>query len=301
MRTLAIILALAACEGAPPTPMPAPVTDAEASAATAAMLCRLAQRASLDCAVQGAVARLGSSQIEAVAQVTSFLVLPAKTLGMGSQAQAIPGEVQVALSVTLKVDGVPLVTGTVDEAGSDTDLDKARVAAIEAAAQRFTLDTGIAVLDAVAGGGGAPMLAAMGLQAPAQQVEGRTVTAAWPILRGIGFDPKLSQKMGPNVASMGAALGPFLAGLPTEGRHAIQVKARLGGGGAPGPCGILPPVALTDGGSASIVPLQGEVYVNGSLVPDICALAQPVAWPLPQGGATLEWDQVFVVGPVLSP
>ena len=104
--------------------------------------------------------------------------------------------------------------------------------------------------------------------------------------------------MGANVQSMVAALGPFTEDLSTEGLHTVQVKARLGGGGPPGPCGILPPIAMTPGATSSIVPLEGQVLVDGQPGGDICALSEPVAWPLPADGALLEWDQLAVMGVV---
>ena len=70
-----------------------------------------------------------------------------------------------------------------------------------------------------------------------------------------------------------------------------------GGGGENGDCPIIPPVTMTPGETVNLVPLRGTVEVDGVAVGDICALSGPVAWPLPKGGALLEWEQVVIIGP----
>ena len=121
---------------------------------------------------------------------------------------------------------------------------------------------------------------------------------AYPVVKGQGFDPSVVKRMAPQVQSVARNVGVYLEGADLTQLHAVKVVAKLGGGGAPGPCGIVPPTAMTPGMSVSIVPLQGSIFVDGVEKGDICTLSEPVAWPLPQGGALLEWTQVVVVGPL---
>ena len=292
-----MLLLLLACSTEPAAPPVAPIEAEEASAAMATMLCRAAEPAKLACKAEGGVAQAGWKALEIAATPIDFNVLQPTQIGMGSTAQLVAGEVQAGFRVALSVDGAALLSFEVHEAGSDTDLEKARAAALEKAAQRWVASVGIAALDAASGAVEAPALAGVGLKVPAAALGDARVWAAFPALRGQGFDPKVVFKLGPNLASMAAALGPYVEDLPQGALHAVEVHAKLGGGGGPGDCGIVPPVTMTEGSTASIVPLHGEVLVDGVATGTICALSQQVAWPLPRGGNELDWEQVFVVGP----
>ncbi len=297
-----LILLLACGESEPPPPTVAEITTAEVSAAAAGLLCTAATAAGLACEAKDGAATVGGHTITVDANVDSFLVLDGKTVGMGASAQQLPGEVQVGAKVTTKVDGAPLLTVEVAGTGSDLDPLTARWTALDTLAQRWGVGAGLAVLDAVTASDTAAGLASVGMQVPPEAV-GETGLRAWsayPVLRGRGFDPKLASQLGPSVASMARALGPYAQGLSTDRLHTIEVKARLGGGGSPGKCGILPPVAMTPGETVSMVKLEGTVLVDGAPSGDICALSEPVAWALPKGSAVLEWDQTFVLGPIAA-
>ena len=279
-----LFLLLVACGTQPATPDIAPFTEAEAAEAAAQTICAAAHQAGQPCAASGSTATMAKHTLELGATVNSFLTLDPRTIGYGDDAEKIPGEVQLSVTLSLSVDGATLLTEEQSHAASDADLPLARAKALDEWAQRWVAAYGLATLDAVAGDASAPALGEL------------HAWAAYPVLHGQGFDPKIANKMAPYVKSMLAALGPFTEGLTTEGLHTVQVKARLGGGGAPGPCGILPPVSMTPGVTVSIVPLHGEVLVDGQPTGDICTLSEPVAWPLPQGNARLEWDQLAVLG-----
>jgi len=293
------LLALIACDTTPPPPPTPAVTADEISMATAAMFCTAAAQAALPCTAAGAEATLDAGAVSLSAEIETFLALPGKTIGMGSAAQELPGEVQVAARITAATPTGPLLTMLVEASGSDPDLETARAAAIEAVAQRYMVGAGLAVLDGVTASPTAAALGSVGMEVPPTAIAktGHTGWAAYPVLKGHGFDPKLASRLGPGVRTMVAALGPFVADTPTDGLHAVLVQARLGGGGENGDCPIIPPVTMTPGETVNLVPLRGTVEVDGVAVGDICALSEPVAWPLPKGGALLEWEQVVVIGP----
>jgi hypothetical protein len=295
---LTILTLLAACSNEAPAPAVAAFNQVEATAATVKMLCLAAEAAKQSCTVADSTVTVGSHKLAVVVTPTDFVALPPTELGMGAQAQLVGGEVQAVFSVVVDVDGVPLLSTTVHGIGSNTDLVAARAAALDQAAQRWVASYGLAVLDALAGGEDGPALAGVNFQAPPATHGSMRAYAAFPQLQGQRFDPKLSFRMGPNVESMGQALGPYLADLDSERLHVVVVTAKLGGGGPPGECGILPPVAMGDGAVTAIVPLGGGVVVDGGPSRSVCPLSEVVSWPLPQGGALLEWEQVFVVGRV---
>lgn len=294
--TLAL-LALLACETTPPPPEVAEVQPSELSEAAARVFCTAAEQGAIPCTATGGTATLGDTAVRIDATVETFLALPPKQIGMGSAAQAVPGEVQVASRVTAHLGETPLLTVLVEASGSDADMEAARAKAIEAVAQHWMVGTGLAVLDAQAGGAAA--LKAVGMDVPPTPIgeTGFTGHAAYPVLKGQGFDPKMAAKLGPGVRTMVAALGPYLEGLPADGPHAVRIHAKLGGGGANGPCPIIPPVSMTPGETVSLVPLKAKVEVDGVEKGDPCALSEPVAWPLPKGGALIEWEQIVVVVP----
>lgn len=293
------LLALLACDTSPPPPEVAPVTADEIATATATMFCTAATQAALPCTASGAQATLPTGPITLSASIETFLALPGKTIGMGSSAQALPGEVQVAARITAGTATGPLLSVMVEAAGSDPDLGAARAAAIEAVAQHYMVSTGLAVLDATSASPTAAGLRSVGMDVPPTTIgeTGHTGWAAYPVLKGHGFDPKLASKLGPGVRTLVAALPPFVADTPAGGLHAVVVRAKLGGGGENGPCPIIPPVTMAPGETVNLVPLKGTVEVDGVPVGNICALSEPVAWPLPTHGALLEWEQVVVIGP----
>lgn len=293
------LLALLACDTSPPAPEVAPASADEIAAAAAGMFCTAATQAALPCTATGAEATLAGGAVRLSATIESFLALPGKTIGMGSSAQALPGEVQVAARITASTTDGPLVTVLVEASGSDPKLDAARAAAIEAVAQRYMVGAGLAVLDAVSASPTAAALASVGMDVPPTPIgeTGHTAWAAYPVLKGHGFDPKLASKLGPGVRTMVAALGPFVGDTAAGGLHAVHIRATLGGGGENGPCPIIPPVTMAPGETVHLVPLKGTVEVDGVATGDICALSEPVAWPLPKGGALLEWEQVVIIGP----
>lgn len=298
---LPMLLALLACDTTPPAPEVEEVQPDEIAEAAARVFCTAAEQAAIPCAASGSMATLGNEAVTFSATMEAFLALPAKKLGMGSAAQVVPGEVQLATHITVGISDRPLLTVLVEESGSDADPTAARAKAIEAVAQRWMVGTGLAVLDARSGGSKA--LSAVGMDVPPTDIgnSGFTGYAAYPVLKGRGFDPKMAAKLGPSVKTMVAALEPYLEGLPTDGPHAVRIHARLGGGGENGPCPIIPPVTMTPGETVSLVPLAGKVEVDGVAKGDPCALSEPVAWPLPKAGALLEWEQVVVVVPTTRP
>ena len=303
MRRLATLptLLLLAC-GAEPAPTIAPITDAEASNAVANMLCRTAAQAKLPCMAEGAIITLGPNTLEATAKVTHFQTLPGRTIGMGSTAQQIPGEAQLELTIGLRVHdkAAPGLNVNVTEAASDVDLNQARAAALEAAVQRWAVGYGLAVVDGMSGSNASPSLGSLGLQVPRQTVGEFTASTGYPMLGITGgkLDPKAAAGMAPAMTSMLNALAPFTEGLTPDGVHSVRVLAKLGGPGGPGPCGILPPIpAPGSDASFSIVPLAGEVQVDGEPVGNICALSEAVAWPLPPAKAQLTWEQFIVLVP----
>lgn len=242
---------------------------------------------------------MGDRSLDLGVSPTDFVVLPPMSIGMSSQAQVVAGEVQAGFEVAVAIDGNPLKWGApVQTTGSDPDLGLARAEALDLAAQRWVASSGLALLDALAGGDGAPALAGVGFQAAPASHGAVRAYAAFPQLRGQGLEPKLSFRMGPNVALMGRALGPYLADLAPVRVHFVVVRAKLGGGGPPGACGILPPLAMGEGVVSAIVPLAGDVVVDGGASQSVCPLSEAVSWPLPGGGVSLEWEQVFVVAPV---
>ncbi len=168
--------------------------------------------------------------------------------------------------------------------------------------ERWVVAHGLAVLDAASGDATAPVLASVGLQVPAQDLGDLHAWAGYPKLRGKGLEPDIVRKMAPQVKSMLAALGPFAEDLSSDRLHSVQVQAILGGSGAPGPCGIMPSsISIAPGSSSSIVPLAGEVRVDGQVKKTICELSEPVAWPLPAGSALLQWEQTAVLGLAVVP
>lgn len=293
---------LFACATMPPAPDVPPITGDEVQAAVAKLFCQAADSAKTPCTPSASAAVVGRHTVAFEAVIDGFLVLPPKTLGMGAATQQIPGEVQLSAAVTAFVDGAPLLTAVASEAGSHADMLQARSGAVDATAQRWMVATGIAVLDAVTASPDAAALGALGMAAPPQIIgeTGLQGWAAYPILTGQGFDPKVANQLGPAVQGMVRALAPYLTDTSADGLHAVRVKAKLGGGGAPGKCGVLPPALVTPGETVSIVPLTGTVTVDGKEVGDICPLSQAVGWPLPRPGAILEWDQVVVVGPATA-
>jgi len=292
-----LLLTLLACDTPTPEASVPEVQPAELAEAAARVFCAAATQADIACTAAGAVAGLGDTAVTMTAELDSSLVLPPKKLGMGSAAQTVPGEVQLAARIGVAIGATPLMTVLVEAAGSGTDVPEARAAAIEAVAQRWMVGTGLAVLDAQTGG--ARALAAVGMDVPPTAIgaTGFTGHAAYPILKGRGFDPKMAARLGPSVKTMVAGLAPYLEGVEADGPHAIRVHAQLGGGSGNGPCPIIPPVSMTPGETVSLVPLSGTVEVDGIPKGDPCALAEAVAWPLPRDGAVLEWDQVVVVVP----
>ncbi len=299
-----LLASLLACNTEPPPPAVAPLTADQVAAQVATAFCLSANMAWKDCAAQGATARYGGHEVGFDATVTSFTALPGKTIGMGTAKQDIPGEVQVGFTVTVSVDGRAVLTGPVSHAASDPDLEAARAKVLDEGAQRFVVGQALGLVDALSGQPTSGALASTGLEVPPVELgEGAwRGFASYPVIRGRGLDPDMVKKLAPQVRSVVRAVEPLLEGLPPQ-VHVVKVDAKLGGGGGPGPCGIVPPVVVTTGASVSIVPLAGTVSVDGTPLPDgekpaICALSESVAWPLPQGGAVMEWTQIVAVAPV---
>ncbi len=134
----------------------------------------------------------------------------------------------------------------------------------------------------------------MGLKAPSAALTRHRVWTAHPMLSAQNVDPDSVRDQASVARSVMAALEPFLEELPAEGLHTLEVRAKLGGGGAPGRCPILPQV-MVPGGTVNAVPFEGGVFVDGQPSGDICELSGTVNWPLPPQGATLEWKQVMVL------
>ena len=293
---LGTILALfLACSGEPPAPEVTGPEPAVVAAAASAVFCTAAEQISQPCLAEGGTVKMGDREIMITPTITSFMTLDPRQIGMGASAEQVPGEAQLGLSLEVAVDGHSLGAVTVHDTGNDVDLLAARTAAVDAALQRWMVAYGLAVLDAVVGGEKSAGLESVGLVLSPPETGGHRAYAAYPKLRGQGFDPSISAKLGPNVGSVMANLASYVEDLDDDALHSVHMLAKLGGGGAPGPCGILPQVSMAPGSSTSIVPLHGEVLVDGVAKGDICALSEPVAWPLPQGGALLEWEQYAVV------
>jgi len=286
------LLPLIGC-GSEPAPTVDPITSAEASAAAARIFCEASTQAGGTCAADGAVATIGEHTVELTVTVKDFVALNSRSLGVGSSAQQIPGEVQLVADVGVSVDGKPVATLDFTHAANDVDLTVARTAVLEELIQRWMVGYGLAALDAV-GGDGAPALAGVGMKVAPVALEGATAWSAYPMLSGQGLDPKTGGRMAPQVTSMAKGLGPYVEGL-APGLHSVHIKAELGGPGGPGACGILPPVAAAPGASISMVRLVGEVKVDGAAGADICELSETVAWPLPKSQVQLTWEQFFVV------
>lgn len=287
---------LFACGTEPTVVEPAPIEPAEVAAAAASTLCSAATQAGFACKAEGSSATLGERKLELSAVVASYITMAPSSFGRGEEAQQFPGEIQLGVELGLAVDGAPLLTVEQAHAASDPELAVARAKVLDELVQRWAVTHGSAVLDALGGDPASPVLASLGLKTQASPHGEIYAWAGFPVLRGRGFDPKTASKMGPSVQSMLDALGPFTEGLSADGLHTVQVESRLGGGGAPGPCGILPPVSMNPDVTTTIVPLSGQVLVDGVASGNICSLSEPVAWALPPAGSVLEWDQLFVVG-----
>ena len=271
-----------------------PINDGEASAAAAKVLCDAATLGGMDCQPGAGVAVLGDHTVETTVTVTGFVPLEGRTLGVGAQAQQLPGEVQLTATIALTVDNVPLASQDFTHAASDVDLEVARAAVLDEVLQQWMVGTGLAAIDAL-NGDGAPSLGALGMEVTPAEVNGATVYAAYPMLSGVGLDPSTGSKMGPNVGTMAKALGPYLADAE-PGLVLVHVTAELGGPGGPGACGLLPSAIPMNGGEVSMVRLDGEVVVGVDGTPqDICLLSQETSWPLPGKGNTVTWEQYFVV------
>ncbi len=288
---------LIACGGERALPEPPPIEPGEVASAAATTLCSAATQAGLACAAAGPVAKLGEHKLELSATVSSYITMAPSSFGRGEEAQQFPGEIQLGVELALAVDGAPLLTVEQAHSASDGDLAVARATVLDELVQRWTVTHGSAVLDAVVGDTAAPVLDSLGMKTQASAQGDLFAWAGYPVLRGRGFDPKTASKMGASVQSMLDSLGPYTQGLSPDGLHTVQVLARLGGGGSPGPCGILPPVSMNPDVTTTIVPLAGQVLVDGVVSGDICSLSEPVAWALPPGSNALEWDQLFVIGP----
>lgn len=288
---------LFACGSEPAVPPLAPITDDQIAAAAASAICAAATQAGMTCTADGAKAELGWKLLEVTVADRQIMSFDPSSMGRGEGAQHFPGEVQLSATIGLLVDGAPLMAMEQSHDASDMDLNVARDRVLDELTQRWVVTHVSAVLDALSGDPGAPVLASLGMTAAAQPAGDLYAWAGYPVLRGKGFDPGIANKLGPSVQSMLAAIHPFTEGLGIDKPHVVQVMAKLGGNGAPGPCGILPPVSIAPGTTTSIVPFSGQVLVDGQPTGDICTLSEPVAWPLPPGGAMLEWDQLIVLAP----
>ena len=290
-----MLLLLLSCAAEEPRVEVAPVTSLEAQAAALEAICEAAAHTPWTCVAEEAHATFGDHRLEVAAGVAEFVTLEGRTIGMGSSAQQLPGEVQLVLELGLKVDGAELMTLEVAEAASDVDLEVAKDKALDEAIRKWMVGHGLAVLDALTQDADSSALGAVGMKAAPQTSGAFRAWAAYPMLRGHAVDPQVASRMGPGVESMLAALGPYLETLEPGTLHTVHVHAKLGGTGGPGRCGVLPPIGLSDGATASIVPLRGEVLVDGEATGTICELSEQVAWPLPPGGTELEWEQFIVV------
>lgn len=290
-----MLMLMLACSSEPPPPEIPKITDEEASAAAAAVICKAAGEISMDCVVEGSVAVLGEHRLEPQVSVSGFVTLQGQTIGMGATAQQIPGELQLVSKVSLLVDGELLMKVDVNDTASDADLMKAREALLSKSMERWMVGYSLPVLDAVAQDPDSKALASVGMKVPAGESGEWQTWAAYPMLRGPHLDSSLAGRMGPAVESMLGALEPYLYDVEDKEFHSVRVIAKLGGSGAPGPCGIVPPVSLTDGATASIVPLHGTIEVDGEATGTICEMSEGVAWPMPSAGQQLEWEQFMVV------
>jgi len=271
-----------------------PIDDAEASSAAAKVLCEAATLGGMDCQPGSGVAMLGGRTVETAVTVTGFVPLEGRSIGVGAQAQQLPGEVQLTATITLTVDNVTLASQDFTHAANDVDLEVARAAVLDEVLQQWMVGTGLAAIDAL-NGDGAPSLGALGMEVTPAEVDGATVYAAYPMLSGVGLDPSTGSKMGPNVGTMAKALGPYLAEAE-PGLVLVHVTAELGGDGGPGACGLLPSAIPMNGGEVSMVRLDGQVLVGVDGSPqDICLLSQETSWPLPRKGNQVTWEQYFVV------
>lgn len=293
-----LFLFLACGEPAPEVSVD-PITDDEASTAAAAVFCEAAVLGGISCAPGAGVVVLDGRSVETRVTVSGFVPLAPRKLGVGAQAQLLPGEIQVAANVAVSMDGQAVLSQDYTHAASNTDLEIARVEVLDEVLQRWMVGTGLALLDALHAEG-APGLAALGMEVAPAPLESGTVYAAYPMLSGVGLDPKTGAKMGPNVGSMAKALGPYLEDIG-PGLHVVHVETTLGGSGGPGPCGILPPVIPMAGASVNMVRLEGSVTVGDGEPQDICALSGPVSWPLPPKGNQVTWEQYFVVSAAVAP
>jgi hypothetical protein len=288
---------LFACSSEPAAPPPLPITEQDVAEAAASAICAAATQAGMTCTATGARAELGWKALDVSVTKLQALTFDPSSIGRGEDAQHFPGEYQLSATIGLAVDEAPLVAVEQNHAVSHQDLGVARDQVLDELAQRWVVTHASAVVDALSGDPGAPVLASLGMNAAAQPAGELYAWGGFPVLRGKGFDPGIANKLGPSVQSVLANLAPFTQGLGSDRPHTIQVFAKLGGNGAPGPCGILPPLSIAPGTTTSIVPFSGRVLVDGEPVGDICALSEPVAWPLPPGGAMLEWDQFIVLAP----
>jgi hypothetical protein len=283
-----LTLALLGTGCGPSEPGLAPVTAEEIAAAGAKLICTAATEGEIECAVEEGTAVIAGHRLGVDAEVLQFLKVDPPVVG-GKQ---FPGAVQVVARLTLTVDGQPLWQGESAGKSNGHHMPTLRDQAVENLLQRWGLAHLLPVVDAVGGKPDAPALSAVGMDAPAPTVEGSLVYAGYPILSGRGFDPRASTKMGPSLASLQKALGPFVSGL-APGLHTVEIHAVVGEGRN---CGVLPPnVSMAPGTMVSMVPLSGTVEVDGAPKGDPCPLAEPVAWPMPPRGSVLEWDQKFVV------
>ncbi len=288
---------LFACGSEPAIPAPEAVAPDELATAAAAAICTAATQVGMDCTATGAVADIGWRRLEVGVSELSWMTFDPSSIGRGPDAQHFPGEVQLSAMMSLSIDGAVLFSLEQAHAVSDQDLHVARAKVIDELSQRWVVTQISAVMDASSGDPKAPVLASLGMKAKAQAQGELYAWGGYPVLRGRGFDPGMANKLGPSVQTMLASIGPYVQDLSADTLHVVQVKAKLGGGGAPGPCGIIPPVSMAPGTSTSIVPLAGQVLVDGQPTGDICAISEPVNWPLPPSGTQLEWDQFIVLAP----
>ncbi len=290
-----MLLLLLACSGSEPSADLRPVTNEEATESLVHELCRAATEGAIPCEPTPTRAVIGGHDVDLSVEVTHFTVLPGRTIGMGASAEKIPGEVQLGGMLTLSVDGRELIRTELSEAGSDVDPTLAREAAVRDLSQRFVVGYGLGVLDALVGAPEARAARGVGLQAPMVQHGPRGVWTSHPMMAAQGVNPDSVRDQGAVARSLMAAIGPFLDEIEGEGLHSVEVRARLGGGGANGRCPILPQI-MVPGATVSAVPFEGVVHIDQGPSGDICTLGTTVNWPLPPQGATLEWTQVMIVG-----
>ncbi len=295
-----LLTLLFACSSEPTAPEPPPIQDAEIAQAVAATLCEAAAAVGMECSAQEDRLTVAGRSLVVDVSNRTYMTFDPTTIGRGEDAQRIPGEAQLSALVQLSLDGRALPSAEPSHSASGADLGVAQAAVLDGFADRYVVTRGSALLDALSGQVEAPVLASLGMKVPAAAHGELSAWAGYPALRGRGFDPGIADKLGPSVQSMAAALGPFLEGLDAAVLHTVEVQAKLGGGGSPGPCGIIPPLAMSPGATTAIVPFGGRVLVDGQATGDICALSEPVSWPLPPQGAALEWDQLFVIGTAAS-